>query len=251
MVLWVLNSIRGWGQYTSWVVVMAVLGCVPDNQLDFPTAQNYFPLRVGDYKIFQVSEIRIAPYNIETELNYQIRTLVTDSFPNADGKYSYVISRFKRTNPTDAWVSLDTWTGRANDREVVITEGNIPYQKISYPVESTRKWNGNRYNSESTNEICPEATATSCDLYAFGAVNAPFQSGMGLSFTKTIEVVENDDEDLFVKYDVRRTIYALNVGLVYREINIRQYCTQDPCYGQQLVENGQVMVMELKEYGRE
>jgi hypothetical protein len=251
MELWALYKARLRWSGMAWAAFVLLLACVPDNQLDFPVGQNYFPLRVGDYKIYQVTETEIRPYNIETQFTYEIKTIVTDSFPNADGKHSYIISRFKRAGNTANWEGLDTWAGRSNDREVVITEGNTPYLRISYPVESARTWNGNTYNSDETNEICQGAFVTSCDLYSFGGVNIPYATSSGLSFEKAIEVIENNDSDTFVRYDVRKTIYALNVGIVYREINIKKYCTQDDCYGKQLVEDGRVMVMELKEYGNE
>jgi hypothetical protein len=50
--------------------------------------------------------------------------------------------------------------------------------------------------------------------------------------------------------DERRNVYALNVGLVYREIIQLNYCTDDTCLGQQIIEDGMEMKVAIKQYGK-
>ena len=224
--------------------------CNPNNDLQFPSYVDYFPLRIGDYRIYQVDETRIQPFNLETTFVYEIKTLVTDSFPNSEGGISYIIHRFKRDDSLEDWTSLDSWVARVNEREVVITESSIPYVKISFPVQTNKSWNGNVYNNEESFESCIGAT-NSCDLYSFGFIQSPHSNSGGLSFMNAIEVIENNDPDEFIRQDIRKSIYAFDLGLVYREINILNYCTSGECYGKKLVEDGQIISMELIEYGRE
>jgi len=232
------------------IILPMVFGCGTDNPAP-TTGEQYFPLRTGDYRIYSVNETRIEPYNVEGVFTYEIKTLVTDSFLNSTGTYSYIISRFKRTAPSVNWQSLDTWTAKCNEREVVISEGNIPFVKILSPVQANLEWNGNAYNNEKSSEFCGGNNFTSCDIYSFGEINKTFASNYGLTFDNTVEVIENNNPDLFTTHDVRKEVYAWQVGLVFREITLLKYCTIGSCYGKQMVENGLVYTQELTEYGRQ
>lgn len=235
-----------------WVVLVLifVFGCNPDNDLSFPVDTDFFPLRKGDYRIYQVMETQISPYNNETVFNYEIKTLVIDSIENSEGGYSFIISRFKRDNATASWTSLDSWIARINSGELIVNESNIPYVRLRFPVSAQNSWNGNLYNNEESNEICSE-TSSSCDIYSFGSVNYEYQTSNGLDFKDCIEVIENDDADLFTKQDIRLSVYARGIGLIYRKSQILNYCVELDCYGKQLVESGKIVKMELTSYGRE
>lgn len=232
-------------------ILMLAGSCTPDNEIFLPSGLAYYPLRGGDYRIYSVSETIITPYNVEAKLAYEVKTIVTDSFQNVEGKYSYIISRFKRKSTTEVWSSLDTWTARHNDKEVVVAEGNIPYVKLTMPVITNRQWNGNAYNNEESNEFCLSSEFTSCDTYAFGDVAKAYTTSKGLIFDNSIEVIENDDPDIFTEHDVRKSIYAWQVGLVAREIVVLKYCTAGSCYGKQLIESGRKVKWELTSYGHQ
>jgi hypothetical protein len=209
-------------------------------------------LRVGDYRIYHVMETQISAYNNETEVEYDVKTVVVDSFVNVSGSYSYIIHRFKRESETDPWESLDTWTARVNQREVVITEGSTPFVRLTFPMKNGRSWNGNAYNNLESGEFCEGDSFTSCDLYELDHVKQSFTTTLGqLSFENTVEVIQNNSPDLITKYDIRKEIYALDVGLVYKHSTVLNYCTIGNCLGQQLVEAGLVFTQELTDYGHE
>lgn len=213
--------------------------------------KNYYPLRGGDFRIYQISETKITPYNVKADFEYQLKTVVSDSFLNVVGTYSYIISRYTRSKPSDNWKSLDTWTARFDSREVVINESNIPFVKISFPVLANRKWNGNAYNGLESSEFCEGNDFTSCDLYAFGEIKKPYSPSSGVVFENTIEIIENNRVELIEKYDVRKSIYALHVGMVYHETTLLKYCTTGTCTGKQMVEDGLVYKQRLLEYGHQ
>ena len=232
-------------------LLLLALGCTSDSLTPSPSNERYFPLRVGDYRVYLIEETRITPFNVEEQFSYEIKTLVTDSFQNASGNFSYILSRYKRTAPDENWAALDTWVARTNESEVVVNEGNIPFVKISFPVQADRSWNGNAYNSEESIEFCEGDEFTSCDLYSFGEIKKTFETTAGLPFDNTIEVIENNSPDIFIRHDVRKSIYSWDVGLVYRESTVLQYCTVGECYGNQLVEDGLIFKQELIEYGHQ
>jgi len=224
-----------------------LVGCDPDPIQEVSTA-NYFPIRVGDYRIYHVQETQVSAYNVETDFEYDIKTVVIDSFINVSGSFSYVISRFKRANATEAWTSIDTWTVRINAREVVVTEGSTPFVRLTFPVKSGRTWNGNAYNNLETSEFCGDNNFISCDLYELANVRKTFATSVD-SFENTLEVIQNNSPDLITKYDIRREVYGAGIGLVYKESTVLNYCTVGACLGQQLAESGVKLKQELIEYG--
>jgi hypothetical protein len=231
------------------IALAGLVSCDPD-----PTQEaaevNYFPLRVGDYRIYYVQETQVSAYNVETNFEYDIKTVVIDSFATVSGNYAYLISRFKRANETEAWISIDSWTARADEREVVVTEGSTPFVRLTFPLKSGRTWNGNAYNDLETSEFCAGDSFTSCDQYEMANVEKPFSTSVN-SYENTLEILQNNSPDLIIKYDIRREVYAAEIGLVYKENTILNYCTVGTCLGKQLAESGVKLKQELIEYGHD
>ena len=229
-----------------WLVLVILLGCNPENDLKIPSYREYFPLRVGDFKIYQVAETRIT-LNVPEDFEYQIKIIVTDSFNNAEGDYSYVLTRLKRNSENEDWTSLDTWIARLSEQELVVSEQNIPYVKLSFPVIGGKEWNSNKYNNEHTGINCPGIFNT-CSPYKYSDEITTYQSSTGIVLDKAIEVVESDISDP-IQIDIRKSKYAYNVGLVFKEINRQEFCGVG-CNGQ-FVNAGLIQIMELIEHGSE
>lgn len=213
---------------------------------------NIFPLHVGNYWIYRVNETQITPYNIETDIEYELKAVVSDSFPNANGGYSYLMNRFKRALTTEPWQGFDTWIVRVDSKEVVVTEGSVPYVRITFPLLNDRTWNGNTYNNISTGKFCLTSTGDfeECDQYTLNNSGEAYSTPSGLAFEKTAKIIQSNDPDLTTKYDIRTEIYAHGVGLVYKNSVIYNYCVEESCQGLQLIEDGIRYEQELIEYGR-
>src|SRR5688572_32161227 len=109
------------------IVILAIATVSCDNSDDnppFETGKEYFPLRKGLFQIYDVTEIKYA-LGIPETLRYELKTVVTDSFPNAEGNFTYVLYRSKRNEGESEFSYLDTWSARIDSREVVVNEENI------------------------------------------------------------------------------------------------------------------------------
>ena len=197
---------------------------------------DYFPLQTGSYHVYAVDEILYSEVQEPEMLAYQLRVEINDSFPNTEGGYTYVIHRRKRTNETDPWQDLDTWSARENERELVVHEGNTAFVKLTFPLKKGNAWNGNKFNN--LNE----------DEYIVEAMDEPFTAG-GTTFENTVHVIQEDNDDVIVYFDQREEVYAKSVGLIYREIAQLNYCTDDSCIGQQIIKSGKIYKQEILEYG--
>jgi hypothetical protein len=234
------------------LIVLAVLfscGKDPDLNKSDPFS-NYFPLRVGAFQIYDVEDIQIQQ-NIQTRSAYELKSVAVDSFRNQENGYTYVINRYKRLDDKQPWAALDTWSIRLNDREIIVSEGNIPFVRLILPIVNRQKWNGNELNTLGGEDKCGTGDAFSCDQFEMDAIGQVFKIGNS-SFENTLTVVEHNDPDLLVKNDVRKKVYSSAVGLVYMEKIMLNYCTTPPsCYGKQFVNTGTIYKQILKQHGLE
>jgi hypothetical protein len=212
------------------------------------TVSDFFPVKVGGYFIYNVDSV-VTNQTIETAFSYQVRILISDSFPNSDGGYSYIMSRSKRKDSISTWSSLGSWSVRVNTLQAVVNEGNIPYLKIEGPVISGKAWNGNELNAMIGKEKCLEGGESTCDIYTVQYVTTGYTTMKGVDFPTTITVNENNDDGEVTSKDIRSEVYALHVGLVSREILQLTYCTKEDCLGQKKIDKGLRYAQKLKEYG--
>jgi hypothetical protein len=212
-------------------------GCDGEENLMRDPGTAYFTLKKGLYHVYAVNEIRHSASAAPEVLNYEIMTEVVDSFPSAQGDYTYVIHRSRRASEGEPWEQLDTWSARKDKSEVIVSEGNIPFVKVSFPLREDTRWDGNAFNTIGVDE------------YELKDINQPREvNGMTFEITMTIEQERN--EDVIVYRDERSEVYALDVGLIYKEVIQLNYCTNDDCLGQQKVDHGLEMKMVIKQYGR-
>lgn len=208
---------------------------------------NYFPLQVGLYHIYDVSEIKYVLGNPESA-TYQLRTVVADSFLNADEIYEYVIYRSKRLTDNDDWESLDTWTATKSPREAVVSEGNTPYVVLTFPLSENARWNGNKYNT-----VVNPTTKQNEDLYTAEKKGVSYTADNNETFPDCVVVNQEDNLEFVVFLDQRKEVYGAGVGLIMKSMTALQYCNDQDrdCIGKQIVDAGIIYKQVLREYGYE
>ncbi|HEX8037884.1 MAG TPA: hypothetical protein VF490_01980 [Chryseosolibacter sp.] len=223
--------------FVNFLALLALLwGCEAEKPRPLASGTEYFPLAKGQYQIYSVQEVHYLSGSEPRTLNYELMTVVADSFPSPDGQYIYVIHRSTRENDSMAWQALDTWSVRKEDSRVTVSEGNTPFVKMIFPVREGTRWDGNTFNTLGNDE------------YVLTSAGRPLEVN-GMTFEKTATVEQERNGDLIVFRDERSEVYAFEVGLVKKEIIQFHYCTDDACLGQQVIDEGIEMKMEIKEYG--
>lgn len=225
------------------------IGCKEDESVILKMDSDFFPLAVGNFHVYQVNETQYTTLNPKVDLIYQLKLAIVDSFVNTSGGLTYVIHRSRKEAGQNSFNYLDTWSVRAEPSQIVVNEGNIPFVRLAFPLVAGRQWNGNALNSIGGEQTCGENPTYSCDIYTIND-GVPFELN-GEVLTETIEVVQNNNMDPIVKQDVRKEVYARNVGLVFKESTILEFCTVGNCIGQQQIEKGMILTQTLIEYGRE
>ncbi|SRR5258706_2945733 len=206
--------------------------------------QSYFPLRVGNFRIYQINETNIQRFACtddgETVKNYQLKELTTDSSKNGEGGYTYTIHRYTRSDSTQPWVDLNTWTARMNSNRMIVNESNIPYVKFIFPLVDKTVWNINSFNDLGK------------DYDTLRNFHKPYTLITGKEFQNTFSA-RRDSVDLIL-YDYRRKeVYAPSIGLIYKESRQLQYFdnTDFSCFGHQVAKNGNIYLQSLISYGHQ
>jgi hypothetical protein len=213
-----------------------IAGCVSEEEPDpVRVGYSYFPLELGSYIDYQVTEeVYIASGSVTTE-NYLLRSQIVDSFPNDAGSTTYIIHRFRKATEEDSWEFSETWSARRDEIKGVTVEGNIPYQSLSFPVRNGLRWDGNNLNAEFPDTYTLENLGTE---YIIPDV------ATGSSLT----VVQEDLLDLIIeKEDTRYEIYMQDIGLVEKVIRELNLCTGNGCPGG--IESGKIFVQKAIGYG--
>ena len=226
--------------------LLVLVGCQSRDIRPKSTGTEYFPLKIGAFWVYNISETSITQLGGQTNSIYELKLQINDSILSS-GQTAYVIERFRRTDSSLPWSPVDTWTARRGQFQAVVQEGNISYIKLSFPLAEEKKWDGNALNTLGGPDQCQDGT-NHCDNYVVSNLAQRFQS-TGISYENTVTVIESNVNDPIVNQDVRKSVYAKSIGLVYHEENILAYCTVGDCIGKQIVENGSILKQTMKAYG--
>ncbi len=197
----------------------------------------YYPLEKGLFKVYDAEAIAFTILGFDTT-KFQLKEIVADSFLTAVNEYTYILNRFTRPTAQDDWKLDSVWTARKTFTQVIVTENNIPYAKLSFPIKKGLVWDGNAHNAKKE------------DIYLMQNIGES-QTYSGKSL-KTLTVVQGDDKTL-VKNDERNETYAENVGLVNKHLLVVDYVSdsQDEQYGKDIIVGGRSYKLSLISYGKE
>jgi len=223
----------------SGVILIYVSACDSKIEIDpAETGQAFYPLSTGDYREYKVEQIKYSILSTPDTIRYFLKEQVGDSFINQTGGITYTLNRYKRSDDTIAWVIDSVWTVIKSETNVVVSENNIPFTKLIFPVLDQKKWDGNAFNTLEE------------ELYSYEYAYQPITLE-NIDFNSTITVIHKYNPDSIVMRDIRNEIYAANVGLIYKESIILHYCTENECLGKQIIEQGLDFKQELIGYGNE
>ncbi|MBY0434221.1 MAG: hypothetical protein K2U26_08940 [Cyclobacteriaceae bacterium] len=223
-----------------------IAGCQSREVRPKITGSEYAPLKKGLFWVYDIIESSIGSEVAQTNLVYELKIEVADSLL-LSGQITYVLLRSKRDNSSSDWQVLDTWSARKDDFRLVVSEGNVPYVSLAFPLSNGKRWNGNELNNLGGPDRCTDGNP-GCDYYEATQVGKRFE-GPGIAYDDAVVIIENNEDDPIVRKDVRNSVYAKGIGLVYRERTVLEYCTIGTCIGKQIVERGVILKQTIKANG--
>ncbi len=213
-----------------------MIGC-DENPIVVEDQSAYFPSAVGRYQIYQVNQTLYSELDPIEITSYQLKIETVDSFKTIEGDYRFVMYRSTRTNASEPWIYIDTWSAKSSAIRAIMQEGNTSFVKLAFPLRENREWDGNAFNTLGEDE------------YEAIHVKESFTIEGLPTFPKTITVQQSDNQDLIVFQDKRSEVYAEDVGLIEKKTLQLYYYTSPADIGKQKIKNGVDYTQRLIEYG--
>ena len=216
--------------------------CTSENAQPDPSRSGpaYFPLEKGQFRIYDIQSVEYLFTDQNIERNYQLKEVVADTFRNLEGGISYRIERYFRENEADEWEQeSEVWSARINDTQAIQVEENISLLKLVFPLRENKKWDAHALTDSEEDE------------YEMVNLFQPFPSADSVAFEKTITVIQEEVTENILFRDIKKEVYGYNIGLVHKEITELEYCADNDCLGQSIIESGLEYRQHLVEYGKE
>jgi hypothetical protein len=217
--------------------------CTEVSNLGDDIGRQYFPVQVGNYWIYEVSEATFTNQLLQEpgdSIIYQVRERVDTVFRDQTGELTYLLIRSRRTHPGQAWGGDSVVTINKSLSDLRYTRDNLTTVKLVFPLAGNKKWNGNAFNSRDPEE------------YYFVQVGQPFILDDS-TYNNTVRVVQVWNENLLELQD-RQEVYALGIGLLYKKTIDLDYCNggagQNCQVGQHYVVHGRRILQKLIAFGR-
>lgn len=230
----------------SLLTLITTIGCKRTlyNHPDNSPPRYYMPLQVGRYAIYQLDSVNFYHYGqLDTITQYLAKDSVESFFVDTPGDTSWVVVRYLSPDTgTAVWTPNETNVVNASSRSVDLTENNLRFIKLAYPMQNGFTWSGNSYIPHDPYEDffefnAPKNVNLSDWTYTYQNVNQPFTAG-GQTYDSTVTILQADDssnvnisvivDTSFASRTYWTETYAKNVGLVYRNTVLWDYQPPPP-----------------------
>ena len=203
------------------VLACSLAGC-KDATVPAPeTGTDYYPLAVGNYWIYAVTDTTWSQAtqgvpSVATASAYRVKETIKAIAADAAGLPTYQLYRAKLAPGATAYRDDSVFTVRTSAQAVVLNHGNNPTVELIFPVKAGRSWNFNAYNN-STNDTL------SAETRKYSQVGQPFTTaataGVGAKTypnTLTTANTGNAAENSLIKRKSYQQVFAKGIGPVYR-----------------------------------
>lgn len=208
--------------------------CRKEDQPVVKMGYDYFPIEVGRFITYEVTEINIdQAVSVNDTVTYQLKEKIESQFIDNQGRPSLRIERYSRLNDTLPWVIKDVWYATRTASIAEKVEENERYIKLAFPVKEDQSWNGNNFN------ILPAWEYTYSDIGVAKTIAS-------LNFEKTVTVQQRNNVN-FIEFEKAWEIYAEGIGLIKK-----QFVDLDLNNGDTTnIRLGIILYQEIRTYGME
>jgi hypothetical protein len=202
-----------------------------------PNESNVFYPQTGTFIIYEVSQTQYSLVSQPIVSSFQLKESVKGTFQDAQGQESLRIERYRRETENQAWKLDSVFTAKRQIDKALKTESNQTYIKLVFPLKDNLKWDGNALNAQGK------------DDYELRKVNQNYQIGSKI-YPNSVTVIQQNDSTL-VSQDKRIEVYAVNIGLIYKEKTNLAFCSNPTCLGKAQIDFGTRTFLKINSYGKE
>ena len=173
---------------------------------------DYYPLTQGKYVIYDVDSTHYHSIGTTSiNVKYRIKEKIADSFTDNEGKPAIRLERYIKMYPvwpktydSIPWTMKEVWMINASNQSIQVSERDIRYTKLVFPIQENASWNGNAKN------VLGEWMYNYVYIDKAETIN-------GFTLQKVLKVKQFNLPTL-ISYENYVEKYSKDVGLVYREI---------------------------------
>ncbi|GAA3941109.1 hypothetical protein [Hymenobacter algoricola] len=215
-----------WGLAAAGALTLLVAGCQTETEPGPESGADYYPLAVGDYRIFAVTDSSWLNFQRQPVSSFQFRERVDEQITDASGQPAYRIVRSRRLLPTDLWRDDSVLVLSATATNVQLVRNNRRTVELVFPVRADRAWNRDAFNARDT---------VVAENRRYQRVGQPFTAQAGSQTFRYERTVTTDDiEDVNLDdglYNVAkyRQVYAQGSGPVQRVRRRLEFCNGGNC----------------------
>ncbi len=225
-------------------LIVAISGCHKTAPNPTNPLTNYFlDLRVGKYVTYRLDSLNFYFYGqLDTITSYLAKDSVEKSVVDGSGQTTWLVTRYLSDTTGSSWTPNLTYTVTPSRATIDVTENNLRYIKLAYPIEEGFSWTGNTYlpyNPFQDFFIYSDYNNLSLGRwnYIWQQVNKPFTvTNGGIAYDSTATVLQvNDstnvpitDPNSFASETYWSETYAQHIGLIYRHTEMWEYQPPTP-----------------------
>jgi hypothetical protein len=210
------------------------------NEVAEDMGYNYYPLTEGNWYVYDVEVTKYHGSPVGSDSSYQMKEVIMEPVTELD-ETRYQLYRYYRKNSSQSWKSQpdSVWTVFRRGNQLVKVEDNVRYVKLSFPVEPSKTWDGNSMNDSDLEKYTMKDVKRSFTIPSTTTIHNP-----------TVTVLHSDKLAKTEK-NKRYDVYAENIGLVYRHLEVIAYCQEnDGCtLGTYIIHTGTHLEQRLNSYG--
>lgn len=197
--------------YIILIMVLVLSSCKESKEEIFDFGYDYAPVNLGKWTEYYVDSVFFDKFNpgVADTQHFLIRETFSDTFTELNGNLSFIIERQEvDDNGNAVGVSVRHSIVKTSQRLEKL-KNNRRTVDLVFPFSVGTSWDGNSFNDLPKQEF--ECILVE-DQWAID----------GQSFDSVATIIQSADTNNFIFKNYREEKYAKNVGLVYREVLIKE-----------------------------
>ena len=224
------------------LVVVTFTNCKKTVHYPATSLTDYFiTLKVGKYITYRLDSLNFYYYGqLDTVTSYLAKDSVESSFVDGAGNTAWNVTRYLSDTTGQNWYAGETYTVTPSTQRIEMTEQNLRFIKLAFPMDQGFSWSGNTYLPYAPyKDFFDFSDDSHLSLgnwnYTYQSVNKAFTVG-SFHLDNTLTVTqENDsinvpitDPNSFASRTYWSETYAKHLGLVYRHTEMWEYQPPTP-----------------------
>ncbi|WP_210488979.1 hypothetical protein [Rufibacter aurantiacus] len=203
----------------------------------------YFPLEVGRFWIFNVTENEYSRNQVTKTTTFQTRELIKDITTDQTGREWFRVEVSRRNSPESAWTVSGVKLISMSSTDLRIMENNQTMVHMVFPVKDGYSFVSNAFkNEDHENPV----------YYTYANLGDAFSEN-GKNYENTLTLVQAESKNT-IELEKRNEVLALGVGSVSRTNTDYTYCEDSSgasCpYGEDYIITGSDRVESLESTGK-